>query len=144
MSTPSRQPPTPADDEHLIRAVPEDFVRYYDARDIDKIVSLFCEDGRVLAPFRPAAQGRMGLRHLFNSSFTQFDPKELKLMTIYVEVCGHIAFGYGSYEMNVKLPNGKRIVDRGKWVASLRRLSGTWKMVTQCWNTDLPLSAFLS
>ena len=143
MSTPPRKSSILADDEHQIRAVQEDFHRYYEARDIDNILTLFCEDGRVLAPFRPAGQGKTGIRQLFQSSFTQFDPTELKLITIYVEVCGHLAFGYGSYHMKLKLPNGKRIDDRGKWVASLRRLSGTWRMVTQSWNTDLPLSAFM-
>jgi ketosteroid isomerase-like protein len=119
MSTSPGTPSLLADDEHLIRAVPEDFLRYYEARDIDKLLSLFCDDGRVLAPFRPAGQGKAGLRHLFQSSFAQFDPKHLKLITIYVEVSGPLAFGYGSYQMNLRLPNGKRIDDRGKWVASL-------------------------
>lgn len=137
------QSPGSMTDEHLIRAIPENFVHYYDARDVDQLVALFSDDGRVLAPFRPASQGKMGLRQTFTTSFAQFDPKNLKLVTIYVEVCGHIAYGYGSYQMNVKLPNGKRIDDRGKWMASLRRTGTTWKMVAQCWNTDLPLAAFL-
>jgi len=132
------------DDEHQIRAIPEDFARYYEARDVEKIVSLFSDDGRVLAPFRPAGQGKTGLRHNFNTSFAQFDPKDLKLTTIYVEVCGHVAFGYGSYEMSVKLPNGKRVEDHGKWLASLRRVGSTWRMVAQCWNSDLPLNTFRS
>jgi ketosteroid isomerase-like protein len=130
------------DDQHLIRAIPEDFVRYYDARDVNMLLTLFSDDGRVLAPFRPAGEGKMGLRDLFQTSFAQFDPKNLKLVTIYVEVCGYVAYGYGSYLMNIKLPNGRRMEDHGKWMASLRRTGTTWKMVAQCWNTDLPLTAF--
>lgn len=129
-------------DEESIRAVPENFLRFYEARDVDQLVALFSPDGRVLAPFRPMSEGKSGLRQIFSVSFAQFDPKNVKLVTIYVEVCGLLAFGYGTYQMNIKLPNGKRMEDRGKWMASLRRVGTTWKMVAQSWNTDLPPSAF--
>jgi ketosteroid isomerase-like protein len=131
------------DDEHFIRTIPVDFARYYEARDVDQLATLFSDDGRVLAPFRPVGQGRMGLRDTFKTSFVQYDPKDLKLVTIFVEVCGHVAYGYGTYSMNIKLPNGTRVDDRGKWLACLRRVT-SWKMVAQCWNSDLPLSAFMS
>ena len=142
MPASTQRTPVPGD-EQLIRAVQEDFVRFYVARDVDKLMTLFSEDGRVLAPFRSMNEGKSGLRHIFSTSFAQYDPKNLNLVTVFVEVCGHLAFGYGTYQMNIKLPDGTRMDDRGKWVASLRRVGATWKMVLQTWNSDLPMTAFL-
>jgi ketosteroid isomerase-like protein len=140
--TPQNTPPV--SDELSIRAIPENFLHYYEVRDVDNLLTLYSDDGRILAPFRPMAEGKSGLRHTFNLSFAQYDPKDLKLVTIYVEVCGHVGFGYGTYQMNIKLPSGKRIDDHGKWMASLRRVGTTWKMVAQSWNTDLSPATFMS
>lgn len=129
-------------DEYKIRAIPEDFVRYYAARNIDQLMTLFSEDGRIMSPFRPASQGKMGLRQSFDIAFNEYDHKNLKLNTIYVEVCGTLAFGFGTFQASVKLPTGKRIEDHGKWLVVLRRVGTTWKIVSNCWNTDLPLSTF--
>ncbi len=130
-------------DEYLIRSIPDDFMHYHHARNINKLMSLFADDGRIMGPFRPSTQGRTGLRKALELGFKQYDQKNLKLATIYVEVSGHVAFGFGTYEVSVMLPTGRRIDDHGKWLVTLRRIATVWKIVAQCWNTDLPLTAFI-
>ena len=130
-------------DEYLIRCIPDDFIRYHQARNIPKLMKMFADDGRILAPFRISHQGKTGLREALATGFSQYDQKNLKLTTIYVEVSGHVAFGFGTYEISLKLPTGKRLSDHGKWLVTLRRIATNWKMVALCWNSNLPLLAFI-
>lgn len=131
-----------ATDEQLIRSIPREFVRSHDARDIDKLVSLYTEDGRNMMPFHPIAQGKPALRQVFELAFQQYDQKNLRVDTTLVEISGDIAFSIGTFKVNVKLPNGKRIDDQGKWLVTLRRIGTAWKMSTHCFNSDLPLTTF--
>ncbi len=143
MGTLPRQYRATDTDEYLIRAIPDDFMQYHQARNISKLIKLFADDGRIMAPFRLAGQGKAGLREALHRGFSQYDQKNLRLTTIYVEVCGHVAFGFGSYNISVKLPTGTRLDDHGQWLVTLRRIATNWKMVALCWNSDLPLIAFI-
>lgn len=137
--------PTPTmTDEQMIRAIPQEFMQYHEARNIDKLVNLFTDDGRIMAPFRPVAQGKTGLRQTFQLVFDEFDQRNLKVDTTHVEVCGDAAFSIGTFKVNVKMPTGKRVDDQGKWLVAMRRLGMTWKIVAHCWNTDLPITSFTS
>ena len=130
-------------DEYLIRAIPDEFIQHYQSRNTSKLMKMFTEDGRILAPFRFGGQGKTALREALDLGFSQYDHRNLKLTTIYVEVSGHIAFGFGHYALSVRLPAGKRLNDHGKWLVTLRRVATNWKIVALCWNSDLPLIAFL-
>ncbi len=131
-----------ATDEQLIRSIPMEFVRYHDARDIDKLVTLFTEDGRSMMPFHPAFQGKPALRQMFEMAFQQYDQKNLRVDTTAVEVSGDFALSLGTFKVNIKLPNGKRIDDQGKWLVTMRRAGNTWKMSNHCFNSDLPMTTF--
>ena len=141
MATASK-PIATATDEQLIRSIPVEFVRYHDARDIDKLVNLYTDDGRNMMPFHPIAQGKPALRQMFEMAFQQYDQKNLKVDTTHVEISGDIAFSLGTFKVNVKLPNGKRIDDQGKWLVTLRRHANAWKMSNHCFNSDLPVTMF--
>lgn len=136
--------PTLTPDEQTIRAIPLEFVQYHEARNIDKLVNLFTEDGQTMPPFLPLAQGRTALRQSFQTSFDEYDQRNLKAETTHVEICGDTAFSMGSFQVNVKTQTGKRIEDRGKWLVALRRVGTTWKIVAHCWNSDLPITSFTS
>jgi uncharacterized protein (TIGR02246 family) len=135
--------PTPTlTDEQMIRAIPQEFTRYHDERNIDKLVNLFTDDGRTMVPTRPVAEGKTALRESFQRDFAEFDPRTLKSDTTHVEVFGDLAFSIGTFKVNVKTPTGKRIDDQGKWLAASRRVGTTWKIVAHCWNSDLPITNF--
>lgn len=134
--------PTPApalDPERDIRALAKEFETHYNARDIDRLLALFADDGQLLVPNRDRAQGQVVLRAMFQEVFSQFDPRHNVIETTHVEHSGDIAFSIGYHTSNVRLPDGTRIDDRGKWVTALRRELGKWKLVGLIYNTDLPL-----
>lgn len=132
--------PVPAlDPEQAIRALAKEFETHYNARDMEKLLALFTDDGRLLAPYREAVQGYPALRSMMQEGFNQYDPRNTVIEATHVEYSGDIAFSIGTSTNNVRLPDGTRIDDRGKWVTTLRRKLGQWKLVALIYNTDLPV-----
>jgi uncharacterized protein (TIGR02246 family) len=132
------------DAEQTIRALAQEYVRHYNARDFDKLVNLFAKDGCAFAPYHPLAEGTAALRQALQQSITEYDPRDLKVETTHVEVDGNIAFSFGTFTMNLRTPKGTRLDDKGKWIVTLRREGGTWCIVGHGFNTDLPITTLAS
>lgn len=126
--------------EQAIRALAQEYVTHFNARDVDKVVALFASDGRTFAPFRPPAQGTAALRQVLQQSISEYDPRDLKVETTHVEVDGNIAFSFGTFAMNMRTPKGQRLDDKGKWITTLRQEGGTWRIVGHCFNSDVPIT----
>lgn len=127
----------------LINNVHE-YAKYMNARDVEKIVSRYTTDGRILAPFKPMAQGLPAIRHLLGEMFKENDPRNVKIETECVEVQETLASCVGTFTMNASLPTGKRIDYRGKWMTTLRLVGTDWKILFHTYNTDLPLTDFFA
>lgn len=131
--------PVPAvDAEQAIRALAKEFETQYNARNVEKLLVLFAIDGRLMPMFREAAQGPKALRTMLQEGFARHDPRNHVVETNYVEISGDLAFSIGVSSHNARLPDGTRILDRGKWVTTLRREGGQWKIVVLMYTTDLP------
>ncbi len=132
--------PVPAlEPEEAIRALAKEYETYYNARNVERLVGLFASDGRILPMFDKKAEGREQLRTRLQEGFDQFDPRNVMIETTHVEFSGDIAFSLGTVSGNVRLPDGSRQDDQGKWVAGLRRERGQWKLAALIHNTDLPM-----
>ena len=132
--------PMPAlDPEQAIRALAKEFQTLYNARDIEKLVALFTDDGRLLLPHRDAAQGQAAMRAAIQEGFDQLDPRNTIIEPTHIEYAGDTAFSIGRHTNNVRLPDGTRIDDRSKWITALRRERGQWKLVSLIYNTDRPM-----
>lgn len=137
-------PATLTEAEQAIRALAQEYMKYYNARDVEKLVTLFTKDGRTLPPYHPLAEGTAAVRQAVEQSITDYDPRDLKVETMRVEVEGNIAFSLGTFTMNVRTPKGTRLDDKGKWIVALRREGGMWRIVGHCFNTDLPITELAS
>ncbi len=126
--------------EQAIRALAQEYMQYHNARDVEKLVTLFTKDGRILAPYHPTAEGTAAVRQAVQQTITDYDPRDLKVETTRVEVEGNIAFSVGTFSMNVRTPKGTRLEDKGKWLVAMRRENNMWRIVGHCFNTDLPMT----
>jgi len=55
---------------------------------------------------------------------------------------GEIALDLGRCKMLVPVAMGKRREERGKYLIVLvRQPAGTWKILADCWSSDLPVNA---
>lgn len=136
--------PIETEAEKAIRGLAQEYVKHYNARDVEKLVTLFTKDGHTFVPYRPLAEGTAAVRKALEQLINDYDPHDLKVETTRVEVEGNIAFSLGTFTMNVRTPKGTRLDDKGKWIAALRREAGMWRIVGHCFNTDLPITALTS
>ncbi len=134
--------PTPLpklDEDQAIRALVGEFETHYNARDIEKLLALFTDDGRLLLPHCEAVQGHDAIRNLMLEGFVQFDPRDTVIEPAHIEFSGEIAFCIGYSKHNVRFFYGRRVDERRKWVSGLRREHGQWKLAALIYNTDLPM-----
>ncbi len=127
------------DDEQAIRALAKQFESHYNARDVEKLLALFTDDGRLLVPHREAAHGRAEMRALFQEGLDWFDPHDTVIAPTHIEFSGDVGFTIGYSTHNVRFLYGRRIDEHRKWITTLRREHGQWKLVALIYNTDLPM-----
>lgn len=125
--------------ETQLRTLANDYVTYYNRRDSKKLVAMFTHDAMQMAPFAPATQGHEQIRQAFQHDFEQYDPRDLKIEITRTEHSGDIAFEFGTFTMNVRMPDGTRMDDHGKWIVTLRHADDEWRISGHIWNTDLNL-----
>jgi len=127
--------------ETAIRKVTLDWALACNSRQLDDLVSTYAADALVLRPNHPAVRGTAAIREFF---FTALDSGfgEVELDPMRVDVVGDFAYEAGRCKMLVPVVVGKRREERGKYLTVLARQSnGEWRIVSDCWSTDLGLSS---
>ena len=121
-----------ASDAQAIRQVSADLETAFNAKDMDKILSLYTESSVFMPPNKPLLRGREPLKGFYNGLLSG-GSHDLKLTVD--DVAGHGPIGYesGSYSMM----NGQTR-DRGKFLFIFRNMSGNWKIEYTSWSSDLP------
>jgi uncharacterized protein (TIGR02246 family) len=113
------------------------------AKDIDKTVSYYSEDAVVMPPNAPSAKTRETIRTAWKEMLTT-PGAAIRWKTTKVEVAkaGDLACVSGTYEETMTEASGKAVKDHGKYVAIFKKQAdGTWKVVADIWNSDLPVAA---
>jgi ketosteroid isomerase-like protein len=121
-------------DQQAIRETTSALQSSFNAKDVDKILSLYTENSVFMPPNKPLLRGRGPLKG-FYEGLLNGGSKDLKLTT--GDVAGHGPLGYesGSYTMT----NGE-VPDRGKYLFIFRNMNGQWKIEYTSWSSDLPPS----
>ena len=102
--------------------------------------SHYAQDAVVMMPNEQAWRGRDGVRKGLVGFLSQISVKEAKLGTEDVIIDGDLAVETGTYEWTVVPMGGKEIKDKGKYMTVWKRQSdGSWKIVRDINNSDLPL-----
>jgi uncharacterized protein (TIGR02246 family) len=113
------------------------------AKDVNKTVSYYAEDAVVMPPNAPSAKTRETIRTAWKEMLTT-PGAAISWKTTKVEVAksGDLACLSGTYELGMNDASGKPVNDRGKYVEVWQKQAdGTWKVVADIWNSDLPASA---
>jgi len=125
--------------EAAVRKVTQDWVQACNTKHLDDLVEIYHADAIVLRPNVPPVRGTAALREFF---FSVLDAGlgEVELEPLRVELAGEIAYEAGRCKMLV--PHlGKRREERGKYLITLARQAGEWKIIADCWSSDLSLGA---
>lgn len=106
--------------------------------DMAAVADLYTEDAMLMPPNGAALRGRDAVRTFFVEALSSLSPRDVKLSSDEVEVCGDSAYEVGRYQMTVQPSGGAAMNDRGKYLVVWRRQSdGSWKIARDIFNSDL-------
>lgn len=126
--------------EAAVRRLTQEWVLACNTRQLDELIELYAADAVVLRANLPPIRGAMAVREFFHASL-EAGLGEVAVDPMRVEVVGDIAHEVGRYSALVPGTAGKRREERGKylWVFA-RQAGGEWKLVSECWSSDLTLT----
>ena len=122
-------------DTQAIRQATATLETAFNAKDVDKILSLYTDNSVFMPPNKPLLRGRASLKGFYEGLLTG-GSTDLKLTPEDVAGHGPLAYESGSYSMM----NGTTH-DRGKFLFVFRNMGGNWKIEYTSWSSDLPAAA---
>jgi len=121
-------------DQQAIRTVTSTLETAFNAKDVEKILTLYTENSVFMPPNKPLLRGRPSLKGFYDGLMNG-GSRDLKLTPADVVGHGPLAYESGSYSMM----NGN-VHDRGKYLFVFRNMNGAWKIEYTSWSSDLPPS----
>lgn len=121
-------------DEKAVRDADDAWSKAALARDLDKTVSYYADDAIVLPPNEPAVTTKEGIRNLWKGFLDSLTSISWKTIRVETSNSGDMAETTGTYELTMK--DGTK--DHGKYCEVWKKKSGTWKVATDMFSSDLP------
>lgn len=133
---------TRASAEAAIRAADAAGLKAAQARDVAGATANYADNASWLPPHASIVQGKEAIRNAWAQLLTNPGLKiNWQITKVNVSRAGDMAYTLYKYEMTLGAPNGAQIDDKGKDVAVWEKQpDGTWKIVADMFNSDLPLS----
>ena len=130
--------------EAAVRRVTQEWVLACNTKHLDDLLELYGPDPMVLRSNCAPIRGMAAVREFF---FGALDSGlgEVEMEPLRVEIVGDLAYQAGRCKALVPGAIGKRREERAKylWVCH-RQGNGEWKLVADCWSSDLTLSTLES
>ena len=138
--------PAPAADtkiEQALRDLDAQWSKDAGTKDVDKTVSYYAESAVVMPPNAASATTKEAIRSAWKEMLTSPGAAiSWKATKVEVATSGDLAYVSGTYEETMTDASGKPVKDHGKYVEIFKKQAdGTWKVVADIWNSDLPASA---
>jgi uncharacterized protein (TIGR02246 family) len=132
-----------AADEQALRDLDAQWSKAAEAKDLDKTVSYYADDAIVMPPNASAATTKEAIRSAWKEMLTTPGAAiSWKATNVEVAKAGDLAYVSGTYEETMTDASGNSVKDHGKYVEIFKKQAdGTWKVVADIWNSDLPASA---
>jgi ketosteroid isomerase-like protein len=127
------------DVESTIRGLSQDFSMNFNTGNYDQVAGLFATDGLFMAPHYESVAGPKMIERKLRE-FGEAGFQDLRLETSRIDFSGDMAMEVGRYAVSVVRESGGMATDRGKYVKVWRRL-GAWRIVADCWSSNLPAMA---
>ena len=126
--------------EAAVRRVTQEWVLACNTKHLDDVLELYAADAVVLRSNLPPLRGAAAVREFFYGALDT-GLGEVEMEPLRVDIVGELAYEAGRFKALVPGAVGKRREERGKylWVCQ-RHPGGEWKVVADCWSSDLTLS----
>jgi ketosteroid isomerase-like protein len=116
------------------------WMKVYAAKDLEKSVAFFDNEGSMLPSNAPIATGKDALTKLIGSAFATPDyTLSWHANKVGVARSGELGYTSGTYDFSIKDASGKTISDKGKYLTVWKKeADGAWKVLFDTYNSDLP------
>ena len=140
-AAPGASPTTGSRAETAVRQLVQDWAQACNIKHLDDLVELYSSDATLIRSNVPPVRSLPAIRE-FLFALLEAGLGDVEMESLRTEVFGEIAFELGRCKMLVPVAMGKRREERGKYlVVMARQPAGHWKIVADCWSTDLNISA---
>lgn len=123
------------------RQVVQDWAQACNTKHIDDLLELYSADATLIRSSVPPVRSLPAIRE-FLISLLEAGLGDVEMDSLRFELLGDIAIDIGRCKMLVPVAMGKRREERGKYLVVLvRQPAGTWKILADCWSSDLAVNA---
>lgn len=127
--------------EASARQVVQDWAQACNTKHVDDLLELYSADATLIRSSVPPVRSLPAIRE-FLISLLEAGLGDVEMESLRLEVMGEVALDLGRCKMLVPVAMGKRREERGKYLIVLvRQPTGTWKILADCWSSDLAVSA---
>jgi uncharacterized protein (TIGR02246 family) len=127
--------------EIAVRQVVQDWAQACNTKHLDDVLELYAADATVIRASLPPVRSLPAIRE-FLFSLLEAGLGDVEMESLRTDVMGEVALDLGRCKMLVPVAMGKRREERGKYLIVLaRQSSGTWKILADCWSSDMVVSA---
>jgi uncharacterized protein (TIGR02246 family) len=124
--------------EQQIRQVDKEWQAAFGTRDPKAIAQFYMENGVLLAPGAPMAQGREAIADSWKSTIMELKNFHLEFTPTKIDVAssGDLAYEIGTYSLAYQGEDDEQVHDKGKYVVVWKKADGNWKAAADIFNTD--------
>ncbi len=133
--------PLSGDDVAAITSRTETFRQAILAGDWAAVAGVFTQDGMLMPPNEPAAQGRAAIQEWLAATFGAVSFTEFTNPPVEIDGRGGIAYSRGTFSFAYTAEGmAEPFTDTGKYLVIWKKQAdGAWLAVANPWNSDLPL-----
>ena len=129
----------PANDaEDAIRKADAGFTTNARTANAAALAAFYADDAVLMPPNAPAFRGPDAIRQ-FWTGFLATGQIDLGLTVDKITQSGDLATEIGHYDITITPKGVAPIHDKGKYLVAWRKIGGTWKIIGDIFNSDLPL-----
>ena len=125
--------------EAAVRKLSQDWAQACNTKHLEDLVDLYAADATVVRPNIPPIRTAAAIREYFFAAL-EAGLGDVEMDPLRVELLGDFAYEVGRCTMLVPAATGKRREERGKYVILSARQAGEWKVMVDCWSSDLSLA----
>ena len=127
--------------ETAVRQIVQDWAQACNTKHLDDVLELYSADATVIRASLPPVRSLSAIRE-FLFSLLEAGLGDVEMESLRTDVMGEVAVDLGRCKMLVPVAMGKRREERGKYLIVLtRQPSGAWKILADCWSSDMVVSA---
>ena len=114
----------------------KDFAKALNDKDAEAASLLYAEDASLLPPNESIVTGRENIKKYWQD-LLDIGTTEVSVSTISTGSDGDLGYEIGRFQLSYPGPDGKMIVEKGKYTELLKRMpDGKWISIYGMWNSD--------